>query len=95
MRYNSEKYRKFQGERIAAGKLIDPKTADFMWKWAEILNPYGVLSDLSEEERCVGRVHFLRSPAGDIWVNSYDLPEATRHETWRLLKMGFYKDDDD
>jgi hypothetical protein len=89
-----EEHRKFKEERIAAGKLIDPKTADLSCGWGQILDPYG-LFDLYEEERCTARVYFLRAPGSHILVNSYDLPKATSDEMWRLIKMGFYKDDID
>jgi hypothetical protein len=92
---NGEEYRRFKEERIAAGKLIDPKTADFGWEWGQILDPYGVLNEVPEEADCIGRVYFLRAPGSDTWVNSYDLPEATCGEMWRLLQSGFYKEDDD
>ena len=85
----------FEEERIAAGERIDPKTANFTWGWAQILNPYGVLDNVPEEADCIGRVYFLRAPGSDIWVNSYDLPEETCSEMWRLLELGFYKEGDD
>ena len=39
-------------------------------------------ADLPEECDCVGRVYFARSPGSDVWVNFYDLPEATRDALW-------------
>ena len=90
MKYDSEEYRKFEQERIDAGKLIDLNTAILDWGWGYIVDVYGVLDDLHEEEKCVGRVYFLRAPDSDIWVNIYDLPEETRDEFWRLLDAGYY-----
>ena len=64
------------------------------WRWAQVLDPYGVLDDLSREEYCIGRAYFVRAPNNDIWVSTYDLPQATRQKFWQLLNAGYYKDDD-
>jgi hypothetical protein len=93
MKYTSQQYREFEQERVAAGKLIDPATAEMRWGWAQVLDPYGILGDLSPEEKCIGRVYFVRAPNSDIWVEIGDLPEATRHEVWRLEEAGYYKED--
>jgi len=91
MKYDSEEYRKFEQERIDAGKLIDPRTAEFVWGgWAQVVDPYGVLDEISEEADCVGRVYFLRAPGSDVWVHISDLPKATCEEFWRLLSAGYY-----
>ena len=88
MKYDSEEYRKFEQERIDAGKLIDLNTAILHWGWGEILDVYGVLDSVAQS--CIGRVYFLRAPDSDIWVNIYDLPEETRDEFWRRLDAGYY-----
>src|SRR6516225_9150623 len=67
MKYDSEEYRKFEQERIDAGKLIDLNTAILHWGWGEIIDVYGVLDPV--EETNIGRVYFLRAPDSDIWVN--------------------------
>ena len=63
--------------RKEAGKTIDPQTAEVMWKYGLIVDPYGVHTDIMDEEKCVGRVYFARSPGSDIWVSYYDLPAET------------------
>jgi len=63
--------------RKEAGLKIDPATAEVTWKWAQVLDPYGVNPNLPEECDQVGRVWFVRSPGSDVWVCEYDLPEAT------------------
>ena len=88
MKYDSEEYRKFEQERIDAGKLIDLNTAILHWGWGEILDVYGVLDSVAQS--CIGRVYFLRAPDSDIWVNIYDLPEETRDEFWRRFDAGYY-----
>jgi coproporphyrinogen III oxidase len=69
--------------RNEAGLKIDPMTAEVYWKYAEVLDPYGVL-DLRAEERCIGRSYFARAPGSDIWVSFYDLPEQVCRELRRL-----------
>ena len=46
MKYDSDEYRKFEQERIDAGKLIDPSTAKLHWGWGDILDVYGVLDPI-------------------------------------------------
>ena len=60
---------------VQAGRMIDPETAEVTWAYRQIIDPYGVISDLPEECDCVGRVHFARAPGSDIWVWFGDLPE--------------------
>jgi len=94
MKYNSDEYRSFEQERRAAGKLIDPATAEMTWGWAQVLDPYGVLGgDLPEEAHCVGRAYFVRGPNSGIWVDIQDLPDATLHEVRQRLEAGYYKED--
>ena len=94
MKYDSEQYRKFIEDHVNARKLIDSATAKMSWGWERVLDPYGVLNDLPEEGDCIGRAYFLRAPDSDIWVSTYDLPEATRQDFWRLLDAGHCKDED-
>src|SRR5262245_54087201 len=54
---------------------IDPETAEVLCGQGFVLDPYG-LYDLTEEEKCFGRIDFARSPGSDVWVSFYDLPEA-------------------
>ena len=42
-------------ERKEAGKRIDTDNAEVTFRWAQVLDPYGVRRDLSDEEYCVGR----------------------------------------
>jgi hypothetical protein len=93
MKYNSEEYRKFEQERKAAGKLIDPATAEMTVDWAQVLDPYGVLDDLPDEANCVGRAYFVRAPNSDIWIDIRDLPDATLHEVRQRLEAGYYMED--
>jgi hypothetical protein len=87
---NSEELRKFDDERIALGKLLDPTTADISFGWVNVLDAYGVTDDLPPEAQCIGRVYFLRAPESDIWVSQYDLPAATCRDMWQLLDAGNY-----
>ena len=63
--------------RKEEAQKIDPETAEVDWSYGQIGDPYCVVGDLTEEEYCVGRVYFARSPGSDIWVSFYDLPRET------------------
>ena len=83
----------FLAIRKEAGLKIDPETAEVDWSWAYVVDPYGIYSDLSDEERCIGRAYFARSPDSDVWVEFGDLPEATRDALWQKLENGGFPDD--
>ena len=65
---------------------IDPETAEVDWEYGQVMDPYGVYSDLPEECQQVGRQYFARSPGSDIWVHFRDLPDETRHALWEKHK---------
>jgi hypothetical protein len=69
--------------RKEAALHIDPETAEVEWWYALTLDPYGVLPELPEECRQVGREYFARSPGGDVWVEFGDLPETTKDALWK------------
>jgi hypothetical protein len=77
----------FLAIRKEAGLKIDPETAEVYWRYKYIVDPYGIYPDLTDEERCAGRVYFARSPDSDVWVAFYDLPEATRDALEQKLGM--------
>lgn len=60
--------------RLAEAELIDPATAEWDWRWGQIIDPYGDISDFPKEWECVGRIYFARRPGSDIWVCFWDLP---------------------
>jgi hypothetical protein len=78
----------FYALQKAAGKLIDPATAEVEWFYEQTLDPYRVHPDLPEEAQQVGREYFARDPAGDpcLWIEFGDLPEATRNALWEKHK---------
>ena len=63
--------------RKEAGLKIDPETAKVCCSHGYVVDPYGIYPDLTDEERCYGRMYFARSPDSDIWVCFRDLPDAT------------------
>jgi hypothetical protein len=63
--------------RRNAALKIDPKSAEVIAWWGQILDPYGVHPDLPEECDQLGKMYFARTP-GDVWVSFDDLPAATR-----------------
>ena len=87
------KIEEFLAIRKEAGLKIDPQTADLRWGWAQVADPYGIYPDLTDEEDCIGRVYFARSPVSDVWVEFRDLPDATRDALWQKLDDGGFPDD--
>jgi len=52
-------------------------------------DPYGVWPDLADEEKCSGKLIFVRTPGSDDgWVSINDLPEPTRKELERKQEAG-------
>jgi len=72
--------------RKEAAKAINPATARVTWNWGYVIDPYGILSDISDEEKCIGRNYFARAPLSDVWVSFEDLPESVGHELWKRLE---------
>jgi hypothetical protein len=77
--------------RKAAGRQVDPETAEVSWWYALTVDPYEVHSDLPEECRQVGRQYFARSPDTDVWICFGDLPDHDREALWNKhkSKLGF------
>ncbi len=72
--------------RKAEALKIDPATAEVYWHWAQVMDPYGVIPNLPEEDQCVGRSYFARNRGSDVWVSFYDLPEETAEVLWNRLQ---------
>ena len=68
----------FLAIRKEAGLKIDPETAEVYWHYTQVLDPYEIYPEPSDESWCVGRAYFARSPDSDVWVWFGDLPKATR-----------------
>ena len=97
----AERVDAFLAECKEAGRSINPENVEFSWGWAEMLDPYGV-DPVPPEYRCIGRVHFVRTPGSDIWVEFRDLSEPVRDRVWQRLRSGdlkerefFFGEDDD
>ena len=71
--------------RKEAAPKIDPETAEVMWCYGQILDPYGVKPDLPEECDQVGRTYFARASENDVWVSFDDLSETTASALWKRL----------
>jgi hypothetical protein len=72
--------------RKEAALRIDAETAEVFWTYGLTMDPYGVLPDLPEEYRQIGREYFARSPESDIWVSFSDLPNDTCKKLWEMHK---------
>jgi len=70
-------YRPFtDAEADAAIKGIVLETAEVMWCYADVFNPYG-LPGISSD--CIGRDYFARTPGGPwIWFHDASLGSARR-----------------
>jgi len=73
--------------RKEAALVIDPETAEVSWCYAYTVDPYGVLTDIPEEWRQIGREYFARAPGSDIWVWFGDLPGAIAERLWELHRQ--------
>ena len=71
--------------RKEEGLKIDPSTAEVVWSYTQVLDPYGVNPPPPEAD-CVGRAYFARRPGSDVWVEFGDLPEETRDALWERHK---------
>ncbi len=69
--------------RKRAALSIDPETAQVMWAYTDLTDPYGVNPPGPGEHRTRGRAFFARAPRSEIWVSFFDLPDATRDALWR------------
>ena len=67
--------------RRQIGLTIDPATAETMFWFADINDPYDIL-DEEHHDGQFGRERFARNPGG-VWVDFNDLPEATREALWQ------------
>jgi hypothetical protein len=71
--------------RKRAGLKIGPKTAEITWKYAQVLDPYGLHPDPPKRDYQVGREYFARGPESDIWVWFGDLTNAKINALKRRL----------
>jgi hypothetical protein len=61
MKFGDNEHQKLMAMRIAAGKLIDPQTAEITWRHACMFDPYGDDPNLPEELQVVGREYYVRA----------------------------------
>lgn len=90
MKYDSDEYRKLMEQRLAAGKLIDPATAEVACWHVNYFDPYRDGLELSDELVCYGRQFFVSAPGSDSCVFIDDLPEGTQDEVRRRIADGYY-----
>ena len=85
--------RRWLAERQEEALKIDPETAEVFFNWGSVLDPYGLYPH-SDEEYCIGRNYFARSPTSEVWVSFYDLPTAVRDRLSARMKAGDFDNDD-
>jgi hypothetical protein len=64
--------------RKKAARRIDPETAEVIWCYTWIFDPYGIDPEYPKELMQAEKHHFARSPGSYVWVWFGDLPELTR-----------------
>lgn len=72
---------------------IDPETAQVFFHWGSVVDPYGIYPH-SDEDYCIGRNYFARSPTSEVWVLFDDLPTAVCDRLWARMKAGDFDNDD-
>jgi hypothetical protein len=75
-----DEYEAFLDRKRQIGLMIDPATAETMFHYADVGDPYDVLGR-EFQTGCVGRERLARAPGGK-WVNFGELPDATRDALW-------------
>jgi hypothetical protein len=82
--------------RRAAGRLIDPETAEITWHDVWLADPYDDQPDVPATCNIVGDDFFTRVPGTNVWIVSSDLPKPTFDRIWehrwlhrRRLDMSF------
>ena len=83
-----KKVKQWLAKRKEAGLKINPETAEVMWSYEWVFDPYRVYPEMPEEYQQTGREYFARAPGSKIWVWFSDLPEATMRA---LLKKHEHK----
>jgi hypothetical protein len=69
----------WMAERRAAGKRINPATAEVWFEYADTADPYGDGLVCEDERGTVGREFFAMDPVERIPVLFEDLPPATAY----------------
>jgi hypothetical protein len=64
------------------GLTIDSDTAETMFSYADIHDPYNILDREKFHLGQVGREQFARNPGSNDWVHFRDLPETTAKALW-------------
>jgi hypothetical protein len=75
--FTPEQLQEWLASRKQVADAIDIETCEIGWWYANVLDPYGIheaLGELRDDEMCVGRNRFVRSPASRGWVSTHDLP---------------------
>jgi hypothetical protein len=85
-RMSDQEQKEFVSIRKAAGLEIDPATAEVLWYYGQVADPYGIIPDLPEELDQVGRTYFARSPGSDRVVSFHDVSESTAKALWQAIQ---------
>jgi hypothetical protein len=75
-------------------RLVDPEAVDVIWRFAPVLDPYGLCEPLPDKLDLIGREYFARSLDKEDWVSFDDLPKPTRNRLWQRMKAGHFDAND-
>jgi hypothetical protein len=74
-----------QAARQRAGAVIDPRSAEIMWGWAKVADPYDEL-DIPDEDSCTARTHYARASGESAWIAFIDIPGLIQMAIWERLR---------
>jgi hypothetical protein len=76
--------------REKIGRQLDPEAVDITWRFAPVMDPYGICKPLPDKVNLIGREYFARSLDKEDWVSFDDLPMPTRSRLWERMRAGHF-----
>jgi hypothetical protein len=80
--------------RQEIGRRLDPEAVDVTWRFARVLDPYGLCEPHPDKLDLVGREYFARPWDKEDWVSFDDLPKRTRDRLWQRIRAGHFDPSD-
>src|SRR5262249_43259784 len=76
--------------RREIGRQIDPEAVDVTWRFAPVLDPYGLCEPVPDKLDLIGREYFARPWDKEDRVSFDDLPKRTRDRLWQRMRAGHF-----
>src|SRR5262245_34830687 len=80
--------------RQEIGRRLDPEAVGVTWRFAPVLDPYGLCKPVPDKLYLIGREYFARSWDKEDWVSFDDLPKRTRDRLWQRMRAGHFDPSD-